>query len=97
MLARLHGLACADGDRSACRGRCEHAAGVYLDEVWDRCPVAEIDDDVELTAARSLRGMAKLSPLSGWPDSYTFGLVQVVSDLTSAEADRRASEEPSHG
>lgn len=95
LLARLHGLACADGDCSACRGRCEHEAGVYLNETWDRCPVADINDDVQLTAARALRSQANISPLSDFPNAYTPGVVGIMTALAVAEQEYR--EETRHG
>lgn len=98
MLSRLHGLACADGDRSACTGRCEHEAGEYLGTTWSRCPVAEVLDDDGLTAARMLRNHAAVSPLAGWPDAYTHGVVSIMTDLARAEAEHRAdAQEAGHG
>lgn len=98
MLSRLHGLACADGDRSACSGRCEHEAGEYFGQQWPRCPVADIADDEALTAARMLRSQATISPLAGWPDAYTQGVVSIMMELAGAEAERRARDtEAAHG
>lgn len=94
LLSRLHGLECASGDRSACTGRCDEGAGEYFGAKFSRCPVAEIADDDALTAARMLRSQAAQSPLAGWPDAYTHGVVAIMTELAVAESERRASDSP---
>lgn len=89
LLARL-GLRCADGDRSGCRGTCEHEAGDWLGRKWDRCPVAEIESDAHLQAVRNLRALARLSPLSDFPAAYTAGAVQTWLAI-DAEIDARVN------
>lgn len=88
LLSRL-GLACADGDRSGCRGTCEHEAGEYLGHKWPRCPVADVEADDHLQAVRALRMTAKLAPLAGFPDSYTAGALHTWQSLEGALAERR--------
>lgn len=67
-------------------------AGEYLRTSWDRCPLAEIERDDDLVAVQRLRRMAKLSPLSDFPEGYSAGAVSIWLDLESAEAERRAEE-----
>lgn len=67
-------------------------AGDYLRTSWDRCPLAEIERDDDLVAVQRLRRMAKLSPLSDFPEGYSAGAVTIWLDLESAEAERRAEE-----
>lgn len=94
LLSRLHGIDCGEGDRSQCRGTCEHMAGEYFSEEWPRCPVAEIERDRHLIAVMQIRRHAKLSPLSDFPEAYTAGAMQTWSELDAAAADRIESEMP---
>lgn len=81
LLARTSGLACLDGDRSGCRGACEHEAGDYLGQHWPRCPVADLEQDDHLQAVLALRQQARLAPLADWPEAYTAGAVQTWMDI----------------
>lgn len=69
-------------------------AGDYLRTSWDRCPLAEIERDDDLVAVQRLRRMAKLSPLSDFPEGYSAGAVTIWMQLERAEAERRAEEQP---
>ena len=88
MLGGAHGLRCASGDKSACQGRCEHKAGLYLGQPWDRCPVAEMNDDLRLVYVLNLEGQSKLSPITGWPDDFAAWVPRYWSQVVAARADR---------
>jgi len=88
VLANAHGLSCATGDRSGCSGRCEDRAGFYLGRVWDRCPVAELNDDRRILYVLNLEAQSKLSPIAGWPDEYAGWVPTYWGRLVRARADR---------
>lgn len=67
-------------------------AGVYLDEHWDRCPIADIDRDPSLTAVLMLRRSAKLNPIAGYPEVLPVWVTSLWGELEHAEAARRADE-----
>ena len=88
VLSNAHGLRCANGDKTGCKGRCEHKAGLYLGQPWDRCPVAEMNDDLKLVYVINLDSQSQLSPLSGWPDDFAAWVPRYWSRLVSARNDR---------
>lgn len=92
MLVRLHGLSCIDGDRSECKGSCEHAAGTYLGDRWERCPRAELERERNVLAVWQLRNLARLNALSDFPEKYSAGAVKIWQELEAADSDRRDSE-----
>ena len=96
MARRPRGLKCAAGDASGCEGRCEHRAGFYLGRPWDRCPVAELNDDERLRYVLTLEHHSKLSPLCGWPDEFAAWVPSVWSLLVQARA-KRTSHSTSQG
>lgn len=67
-------------------------AGVYLDDRWDRCPVAEIDRDPALTAVMMLRRDARMNPIAGYPEVLSVWAMSLWSEIEHAEAERRADE-----
>ena len=54
-----------------CEGDCSHMAGTYFGDEYPRCPMAMLADDGAMQAVYSVRRDASLSPLAGWPDTYT--------------------------
>ena len=89
VLANAHGLKCAAGDASDCAGRCEHRAGLYLGRPWERCPVAELNDDERLRYVMTLEHHSKLSPIAGWPDEFAAWVPSIWSELVQARARRQ--------
>lgn len=88
ILSQAHGLRCASGDLTGCRGRCEHKAGMYLGQSWDRCPVAELHGDDRLVYVLSLEAQSKLAPIAGWPDTYAAWVPRYWARVAAARADR---------
>lgn len=88
VLSQAHGLRCASGDMSKCSGRCEHKAGFYLGQQWERCPVAELHSDGRLLYVMKLEAQSKLSPICGWPDDFAAWVPRLWQQVEVARADR---------
>ena len=88
-LAGLYRLKCATGDASGCEpGGCAHKAGRYLNEEWDRCPIAESRRSVVFQSALMLDRSAQLSPIQGWPDRFAAWAWEAWAILRAAQDDR---------
>ena len=96
VLGSIHGLPCASGDMSKCKGGCEDRKGFYLGKQWPKCPVKELHADERLLYVLSLDAQAQLSPIAGWPDAYAAWVPRTWAKVVAARNDRKANE-VSHG
>ena len=93
VLADAHGLGCAAGDFSKCKGDktiCDKQGGRYLGKHWDGCPVRAIMDDRRLAASLLLERESTISPLAGWPSNYASWVSTYLTTLKQLRDDREA-------
>ena len=79
-LNKVYGLIC---HKSGCQhpGECEKLAGKYGDQEIPTCPIAWLNQDASFLAALDLYTCSQVSPLEGWPDSYSPWVVETVLEL----------------
>ena len=84
LLAKIHGLKCADSEISACnadRSICERNAGKYLRFDFPVCPIRSAMEDGPLMFALSLESQMEIAPISGWPDNYAGWVVDLIGQI----------------
>ena len=94
-LIKAHGLRCAGGNFEECgldSSKCKKRSGYYLNSSWDKCPVRAVLDDEKIMAALKMERLAKIAPLSNWPDGYSAWLPELVCAIRDARDDRVANE-----
>jgi len=78
------------GDRTDCRGRCEHRAGAYGSfGTWDRCPIAATGDDSRLAYVIQLDHAERAGFALGHPDSYAAWVPSLLAEYRAAVVDRQ--------
>lgn len=55
---------------------------------WKRCPWREVSDNREIAAVSNIQASARMSALTGWPDTYAAWVPQLWGAMDSARADR---------
>ena len=83
--AKYYGLRCDGCDADSCDAR----AGVYFGREWTTCPLHAVATDRRLTAVLTIRRMASLSPLAGWPSGYSAWVPQIWAEVEDAIEERR--------
>ena len=95
ILDRVHKLDCASGNVADCatdRSRCADRRGHFIGADWSGCPVRSIIDDIALQSVMALDRQSKLSPISGWPDTFAAWVPDLWQQLKNARVDRKNHE-----
>lgn len=58
--------------------------------VWPECPAKAAMKHPDIDAALTVKGLATVSPIAGWPDSITGRVVETIAAIDAERADFRA-------
>lgn len=58
--------------------------------VWDECPAKAAMKHPDVDAAMTVKGLAAVSPIAGWPDSISGRVVETIAAIDGERAALRA-------